>query len=184
MKNHIQSIFKLFGFELHRTDGRGTLGGALRHLKERGFSPAHVVDGGASDGRWARIAQRYFPAAHYTLVEMQPQYDSALRQVQHGTVVIGALGSIPLDSLLQDPEHTLVKLDLDGAEPPVLAASQKLSRMPAVIMECPFYQLPEKCSYMAQQGFVVSRIFDLNYGPDGAMTQVDILFVSPTSGLV
>ncbi|MDE2071657.1 MAG: hypothetical protein KGI70_02925 [Patescibacteria group bacterium] len=177
MKNFINKILGVVGLKLERTSGRATMAGALAYLKDKGFAPTHIIDGGASDGRWSRMAQRSFPDARYTLVEMQPHYEKSLKQVRSGTVVIGALGPITLDSLIKDPERTLLKLDLDGAEPPVLAASKLLSRIPAVILECPFSQLVDKCELMAERGFNIARIFDLNYNSTGDMTQVDILFV-------
>jgi FkbM family methyltransferase len=42
-------------------------------LQRIGFEPAHVLDVGANRGGWTRTALQYFPHAHYTLVEPQPQ---------------------------------------------------------------------------------------------------------------
>lgn len=40
-------------------------------LKKMGFNPRHIVDVGANHGTWTREALRYFPEAHYTLLEPQ-----------------------------------------------------------------------------------------------------------------
>ena len=40
-------------------------------LKKMGFTPNHIVDVGANHGTWTREALRYFPEAHYTLLEPQ-----------------------------------------------------------------------------------------------------------------
>lgn len=40
-------------------------------LKKMGFTPNHIVDVGANHGTWTREALRYFPKAHYTLLEPQ-----------------------------------------------------------------------------------------------------------------
>jgi FkbM family methyltransferase len=40
-------------------------------LKGLGFTPKHIVDVGANHGNWTRTAIKYFPDAHYTLVEPQ-----------------------------------------------------------------------------------------------------------------
>lgn len=40
-------------------------------LKQFGFAPKHIIDVGANWGNWTRTAIRYFPDAHYTLVEPQ-----------------------------------------------------------------------------------------------------------------
>jgi FkbM family methyltransferase len=40
-------------------------------VKRFGFSPKHIVDIGANHGDWTRAALRFFPEAHYTLLEPQ-----------------------------------------------------------------------------------------------------------------
>jgi len=40
-------------------------------LKKFNFYPKHIVDVGANHGTWTREALRYFPDAHYTLLEPQ-----------------------------------------------------------------------------------------------------------------
>lgn len=40
-------------------------------LQKMGFTPQHIVDVGANHGTWTREALRYFPEAHYTLLEPQ-----------------------------------------------------------------------------------------------------------------
>jgi hypothetical protein len=181
MKNFFQNIFKRFGFELHRARGRGTLSGALEHLKEKGFRPEYVIDGGASDGRWSLEAQRYFPEAKYTLIDPIVEYIPSLKMVPNGTVVSKSLskdGEITLDGVLKEPEKTLLKLDLDGVEIPILSASKKLSRVPAVILECAFFQIAELCSLMKGFGFRVAEVFGASFDQKtGDMTQVDILFL-------
>ncbi len=42
-------------------------------LKRFGFDPKHILDVGANRGDWTRAATRYFPRAHYTLVEPQDE---------------------------------------------------------------------------------------------------------------
>jgi len=41
----------------------------LRRLAERGLKPEHVVDVGAFEGGWARMARRIWPAAQITMLE-------------------------------------------------------------------------------------------------------------------
>lgn len=38
-----------------------------------GFNPKHILDIGANRGNWTREATKYFPRAHYTLVEPQDE---------------------------------------------------------------------------------------------------------------
>lgn len=42
------------------------------NLLSMGFVPKHIVDVGANHGTWTRETLKYFPDAHYTLIE--PQY--------------------------------------------------------------------------------------------------------------
>ena len=46
--------------------------GAYRRLYENGYRPASVIDVGAYEGNWTRLARRVFPDAEYLLVEPQP----------------------------------------------------------------------------------------------------------------
>ena len=43
----------------------------LQALKRFGFAPAHIIDVGANKGDWTRNAIKFFPDAHYTLMEPQ-----------------------------------------------------------------------------------------------------------------
>jgi FkbM family methyltransferase len=75
VKRLIQSALSVFGVRLARIDA-GTppaygLDAFLPLLKRYGFNPAHVIDVGANHGNWTRAAAKYFPKAHYTLVEPQ-----------------------------------------------------------------------------------------------------------------
>lgn len=56
----------------------GMLSG-LMHLRERGFSPAVVVDCGACVGDWSRLLLRIFPRAKVLMVEPQQRHAAALR---------------------------------------------------------------------------------------------------------
>jgi FkbM family methyltransferase len=43
----------------------------LALLAKLNFAPRHIIDVGANRGDWTRTARRFFPDAHYTLVEPQ-----------------------------------------------------------------------------------------------------------------
>ena len=61
----------------------------LRKLKEKGFNPRHVVDGGAYMGNWTRMVKRNFPGAGVLMIEPQQDKRPLLIQVQNefpGTV--------------------------------------------------------------------------------------------------
>src|ERR1700756_5422297 len=73
MKKLIQSILGRFGLQLVRSETvlSYSLSSYFALLKEIGFAPNHVLDVGANRGKWTREAIRFFPNAHYTLVEPQ-----------------------------------------------------------------------------------------------------------------
>ena len=59
---------------------------ALVHLRNSGFDPRVVIDGGSNIGQWARIAMREFPNAHFHLIEPLP---NCLPYLQH---IVGSTG--------------------------------------------------------------------------------------------
>ncbi|MFZ2282373.1 MAG: FkbM family methyltransferase [Lutibacter sp.] len=46
-----------------------------------GFNPKHIVDIGANHGTWTREALKYFPEAHYTLLEPQKWLESSFQDI-------------------------------------------------------------------------------------------------------
>lgn len=214
MRQFIQNILNVLGVSLHRINGRGTFGGALAHLRAKGFRPADIIDGGASDGHWGEKAREYFPDAHYILVEPLAEHLPALQKIPNVHIVTSALAdtegemifhainafnsslqatggeertvpTITLDSLLSNPQNTLLKLDLEGGEYMVLKSSNLLPQVPVVIVECVFSRLPQYCALMEEKGFAVYYIFDLNFDRrSGNMSQVDIVFVQKNSPLL
>jgi FkbM family methyltransferase len=62
---------------------------SLQHLKELGYAPGMIIDGGAHLGDFALLAQRLFPATTIHLIEPQPACQNAVRQLalQHGFTV-------------------------------------------------------------------------------------------------
>ena len=70
MKAIIQRLLGKLGLRLIRLD-RDPLSIFFSVLKSQGFAPKHIIDVGANHGLWTREALKYFPDAHYTLVEPQ-----------------------------------------------------------------------------------------------------------------
>jgi len=75
VKRLVQSALSVFGVRLARVDSIAPpaygLDSFFPLLKRFGFDPKHVIDIGANHGNWTRAAVKYFPTAHYTLVEPQ-----------------------------------------------------------------------------------------------------------------
>ena len=86
-------------------------------LKERGFSPKHIIDVGANHGDWTRTVIQYFPDSYYTLIEPQDhlkrqvsdlitRHDSKIRWI--GAGVSDKPGTLPLTIAHHDHSSTFV----------------------------------------------------------------------------
>lgn len=77
IKRIVQSALSVFGVRLARLDSGGApaygLDSFFDLIKRYGFEPEHVLDVGANHGNWTREAVKYFPNAHYTLIEPQDE---------------------------------------------------------------------------------------------------------------
>lgn len=75
IKRLVQSGLSVFGVRLARlSPGAAPTYGLdpfFALIQRNGFDPQHVLDVGANRGNWTREAVKYFPNAHYTLVEPQ-----------------------------------------------------------------------------------------------------------------
>lgn len=99
-----------------------------------------------------------------------------------------------LDNVFENVTYDLVKLDVQGAEIPVLKGGKNLiERAEVVILELPFAgQWNKGCpdfkthiDYMDNIGFTVFDIIDLHrLGGNNLVFQLDILFVKKTSNLL
>lgn len=73
-----QGVFQLLRGLGHDMDTI-SLSGALQRCQQRGLRVQTVIDVGASDGRWSLECMRYFPAAHYLLLDAQQLHEAALK---------------------------------------------------------------------------------------------------------
>src|SRR5580698_5785313 len=85
MKALVQAALRPFGLQLRRIKhqhnpqfGPEVLFSLLKSL---GFAPRRIIDVGANHGHWTRTALRYFPDAHYTLVEPQDHLKSHIEDL-------------------------------------------------------------------------------------------------------
>jgi FkbM family methyltransferase len=66
----IKRFFNLFGLEVHRSSGkRSSFVGALRQIKDLGFTPATIIDIGAGIGLFTVQCYSVFPDSRYLLIE-------------------------------------------------------------------------------------------------------------------
>ena len=84
MKNYIKSLFKLSGYEIKKVtnykqtvqsdqDNRpiGRMDSLLEDLKTRGLKCETVLDVGANNAEWSRMAKNIFPNSSFCLIEPQ-----------------------------------------------------------------------------------------------------------------
>jgi FkbM family methyltransferase len=126
LKQLIHSIFKAFGYRLVRIDPSPGPSSALESffssLKQHGSAPRHIIDVGANRGNWTRTALKYFPDAHYTLVEPQDHLKSYIQDLLDRGCKIqwinaGAAdksGTMPMSISSRDDSSTFVLIDRHG----------------------------------------------------------------------
>ena len=75
MKKFIHIGLRKLGYRIVRIEDRPRPSEGLEPffilLRRFGFAPKHILDVGANHGLWTREAMKFFPDAHYTLVEPQ-----------------------------------------------------------------------------------------------------------------
>jgi FkbM family methyltransferase len=81
-KKLLKKFFYVFGLEVHRSGGqRLSFVGALQQIKNLGFTPASVIDVGASVGSFTMQCHRVFPDSKYLLIEPLEENRALLDQV-------------------------------------------------------------------------------------------------------
>jgi len=202
---------------------------ALEGLADRGFQPGTVLDIGAFEGNWSKMAMEIWPEAEFTLIEANPDKAAMLRRdpVLAATKVVenllgpsdGAevtfhvmesgssvyeehsdverqsvtLKQRTLDSIMKDQDGAdFIKIDVQGYELEVLKGGQAtLSNAEIVLIELSLIEinegaplLDEALGFMRAAGFVAYDLLEIHRRPlDGAMNQVDVLFVQEDSPL-
>jgi FkbM family methyltransferase len=202
----------------------------LADLAKRGFVPATIVDIGAFQGDWSRMAKQIWPASHLVMIEPNTSNQARLVDIakvldahlfcdllgaKNGpTVTFNVMGSgssimsersaVPrttearrlrtLDSLLEEVKPPgLLKIDAQGYELEIMrGASRVLPAFEAVLLEIAVIEinagaplLHEVVAFMKSLGFVTYDILEIHRRPlDGALNQVDIIFIREQSDLV
>ncbi|MFQ3566862.1 MAG: FkbM family methyltransferase [Aggregatilineales bacterium] len=75
----INRVLNHFSLEISRYSDL-SLQAAFERFVQRPVSIASVIDVGASDGRWSARVMRYYPRAHYLLVEANVHFEPKLRE--------------------------------------------------------------------------------------------------------
>jgi len=195
----------------------------LEFMREKGLNPRSILDIGAYEGNWAKMALSVWPDAQVTMIEANPEKTPILRKalpnaklievllgpddkvvpyfvMESGSSVLEEnspldrkqirLKQCTLDSL--DVSADFIKMDVQGYELEVLKGGEKtLSKTQAALIELSLLEINKGCPildealcFMRERGFVSYDILELHRRPlDGAMNQVDILFVPETSPL-
>ena len=145
VKTLIQSLLRPFGLRLTRLKpvqpfGTDVLFEVLRRF---GFSPKHIVDIGANHGNWTRVALRFFPEAHYTLLEPQDWLKIHIQDLQAAGrnirwINAGASdisGTLPFYISHRDDSSTFLR----APENPLPATPMKIWSLDDLLVE---YSLP------------------------------------------
>ena len=82
MKRIIQNLLGTMGYQLHKIQtvkpSTGTMESGLRSLAKK-HQINTIIDVGASDGIWSRLALNFYPTSRYFLIEANPAHEQALR---------------------------------------------------------------------------------------------------------
>lgn len=105
-----QRALGALGFKVIRPGSprHATMAGALKRCGLRGVRPASVIDVGASDGRWSRLAETVWPDARFLLVEADCRHQEALSRALRSRpawrVALQAAGDIDGTGYLSDSD--------------------------------------------------------------------------------
>ena len=195
----------------------------LEFLARRGFTPATILDIGAFEGNWSKMAMEIWPDAGFILIEPNPEKALSLvrdPKLSNAKVVESLLGASDgsevtfyvmesgssvfeehsdvqrqpvrlkqrtLDAVMHDlAPADLIKIDVQGYELEVLkGGAQTLAKAQIALIELSLIEinagaplLDEALGFMRSAGFVAYDIFEIHRRPlDGAMNQIDVLFV-------
>lgn len=90
------SIFRKFGYEVGYYSESMSLHAALSRVSSRALDIQTVIDVGASDGRWAKVAMTFFPQAAYLLIDANkvhlPKLEKFKNEHRQVDFVIAAAG--------------------------------------------------------------------------------------------
>ena len=117
----------------------------LIHLRNVGYSPRIVIDGGANVGQWTQMAMKEFPNAHFHLIEPLPNcqpilekfVDSMERATLHQTAISRyGISFVEMNFLGDDGKSTGAQVAIDDE-----AKKWKSSSLPATDLDTLFSNL-------------------------------------------
>jgi len=152
----------LLGIEIsHVKSAIGVMDGFLQHLQGVGFKPNSILDVGANQGDWSRLASRYFPHSKFILIEPQIEYSAALdafcRLASGSAWHLAGAGRKPGEmELIVWPDHArsslLFRPEADG--------NFERRRIPIITIDSLFAN-PEDCPHLVKldiQGFELEAL--------------------------
>jgi FkbM family methyltransferase len=81
-KKWIKKLLALFGCEIQYVKNKGRtfakMEDTLSFLHEKGFRPEYIMDVGANNGDWSRLAKKVFPDTKFILFEPQIEFEKEL----------------------------------------------------------------------------------------------------------
>jgi FkbM family methyltransferase len=95
-------LFAALGEEFKYRRGMISMQASLTNLRRNGFDPATIVDVGAFQGDWSRMARRIYPQAAICMLDANPEKEpllsAATREIGGAEYHIALLGSEPAAS--------------------------------------------------------------------------------------
>jgi FkbM family methyltransferase len=141
MKRALKSFLNRAGLRVSRTGAFNRFDAhrdVFEHLRNLGFRPNLLVDGGANVGNWTRLVRGFFPDAEFHLVEPQPNLQAALTES-----IAGCPKSFIHPVALAEPGVDFVTLSGSGTGSFVSPEdSNQGVRVPARTLDALFADLP------------------------------------------
>lgn len=112
LQHAANTLLNPLGLHLARTRHTFTMDGLLARARALGFTPATIIDVGASDGIWSLAARRHFPTSRFLLFEPLAEQRPALEHVhaKHGFGIVHAVAGASAGTT-----RFFVGTDLDGS---------------------------------------------------------------------
>jgi FkbM family methyltransferase len=134
----VRGLLNRMGWNERMTFAAMDTAAALRRITARGLTVGTVIDIGASNGQWSQSVHRFFPDAHYLLIEAQEVHEPELQRFvarnPRTHYVLKAAGEAPGTIYFDDAEDFAGQAVAENSRPglievPVTTIDAEIARL-------------------------------------------------------